>query len=108
MDLAVRVLLVGLAAWRVSALLSYERGPFGVFEWFRSLVAPEADEDGAVVAYDPLIYARVELETALACPWCLSPWTAGAFWLLWELSPVAVAVLAAAAIVVISERLARP
>jgi hypothetical protein len=107
MDLALRVLLVGLAAWRVSALLSYEDGPFGVFVRFRALFAPgpnfaTTDEPNGWRAT-----LRSECYQVLSCVWCLSPWAAAAAWGVWELSPAVVAVGAAAAIIVLVERAAR-
>ena len=105
-DTFVRVILVGLAAWRVSALLSYERGPFGIFSQLRWRITCEPDEKGLIPVDGWLDRLRLEVAQAFDCVWCLSPWTAAGAWLLWEVAPQAVAVGAAAAIIVLVERLA--
>ncbi len=106
MDLALRVLLVGLAAWRISALLSYERGPFGLLERLRQAIRLEAEPDGSLPnGWGPSF--RLEVEEALSCVWCLSPYTAVTMLVIWEIAPVVVAALAAAAIVPVWDRLAR-
>jgi hypothetical protein len=107
MELALRVLLVGLAAWRVSALMSYERGPFSVVARLRGWIAIVARPDGEVVVDGWFGRLRLEAEQMLSCIWCLSPWTAVGMWFVWGVSPAVVAVGAAAAIIVLVERLAR-
>ncbi len=103
MDLALRVLLVGLAAWRVSALLSYERGPFALLERLRQAVRLEDEPDGSLPnGWGPSF--RLEVEEALSCVWCLSPWAAVLLWGVWAVSPAVVGVAAAAAVVVAVER----
>jgi hypothetical protein len=93
-DLALRALLVGLAAWRVGVLLIEEEGPFEIFARLRNLIAPDEVEYGTL---------RFQLVKLISCIFCLSPWLAAGGWLLWEASPVPVAIAAAAAIVVLVE-----
>ncbi len=107
MDLAFRVLLVGLAAWRASALISYERGPFGVLGWLRSRIAIVARPDGEIVVDGWVGRFRLEAEQVFSCVWCLGVYIAPAMWFVWDVSPEVVAVGAAAAIIVLVERLAR-
>ncbi len=94
-----QVAIIGLAAWRLTALLSYERGPFDVFVRLRSLLGFEHDEDGK-----PDSWPGGVLQDVISCPWCLGlPMAAVAFGL-WQVVPLAVIVLAAATVVVAVER----
>jgi hypothetical protein len=93
-----RVLLSGLAAWRVAALLSYEVGPFEIFERLRHAIAPDGRE---------LSRWRQEFDRLLSCVWCLSPWLAVLAWYTYGAAPAVIAVLAVAALVPITERIAR-
>lgn len=91
-----QAILVGLGAWRLSALLTYEDGPWDVFARLRLRVGlrPGAPVEGLL----PGIFN---------CVWCASVWVASGLWLLSELHPLFAAVPAAWALAVISERLAR-
>ena len=72
-----------LATWRISALLSYEAGPFGILEWIREKVGIIHDDEGEKIAVHDNIFAQV-----LDCVWCISVWI-GAFVTIWIwLSPV--------------------
>ncbi len=94
-----QAILIGLAAWRLTALLSYERGPLDVFLRLRSLLGFEHDDDGR-----PESWADGVVRNLIACPWCLGlPMAAVAFGL-WQVVPLAVIVLAAATVVVAVER----
>lgn len=86
--------LIGLAAWRLSALLAYEDGPLNMFARVRLLFSGR-----------PPLGAPGVPEW---CVWCLGPWMAAACYGLWELEPLAVVVIAASSVVVIVERWARP
>ncbi len=97
-DLLVQTLLIGLAAWRLSALLSYERGPFDIFQRFRNLLGYTHDDSGVPSSW-PDGWREI-----LSCPWCLSPWMAAACYGLWVWQPLIVVVIAAATIVVVVER----
>lgn len=91
--------MIGLAAWRVTALLSYERGPWDVALRLRERVGFEHDDDGRVVQYPDRNLPRL-----IACPWCLGVWVTPLIWGLWEVWPTAVMVVAAATILVAVER----
>lgn len=98
--LLVEAVLIGLAAWRVAALVSYERGPWDVFKHFREALGVQHDEKGEPIAWPDSVLAK-----GIICPWCLGPYAAAGFWALWEYaSEAAVIVVAAAAVVVAVER----
>lgn len=94
-----QAILIGLAAWRVTALLSYERGPLDVFRVFREVLGFDHDERG-----EPIAWPSNVLTEALSCPWCLGLWSVAAMYGLWQLEPVAVMVVAAASVLVAVER----
>ncbi len=94
-----QAILIGLAAWRLTALLSYERGPFDVFLRLRTWLGFTHADDG-----QPDWWTGGVLRDLIACPWCLGlPMAAVAFGL-WQVVPLAVIVLAAATVVVAVER----
>lgn len=97
------VIIIGLAAWRISALLSYERGPFDVFLRFRELLGFEHNENG-----EPTSWPGRTLPRIISCPWCLGLWVTPAIWAVWEyIDPVIIVVVAAAAVLVAVEKWVR-
>lgn len=94
-----QVAIIGLAAWRLTALLSYERGPLDVFLRLRTWLGFEHDDDGK-----PEAWVSSPLRDGISCPWCLGLWMAAAAVGLWYIAPLAVIVLAAASVVVAVER----
>jgi len=94
--------LIGLAAWRAAALLSYERGPFDVFLRFRKALGFQHGDNG-----EPTSWPEHWLTNALSCVWCLGIWSAVAMYGVWQLEPRVVLVAAAASVVVGAERVAR-
>lgn len=94
-----QAILIGLAAWRLTALLSYERGPFSVFLVLRSRLGFHHNEDGEPDEWEGSI-----LRDMIACPWCLGLWMAAAAYGLWQITPLIVVVLAAASVVVAVEK----
>ena len=93
--------IIGLAAWRITALLSYERGPFDIFIRLRSLFGIMHDPDPP---NEPTSWPDNSLARAIVCPWCLGLWAAAAMYGLWQLEPAVVMVVAAASVVVMVER----
>ena len=98
MDKILAFIILGLATWRVSSLISAERGPYAIFDKLR---------DRAGIKYinnEPV--ADSELAMGMACVHCNSVWV-GAFasvlWLIlgepivWIAMPLA---LSAAAIII--------
>ena len=66
--------VLGLATWRVSALLSKEAGPFDVFKRIREKAGITHDENDDVFMVPHKFFAEL-----LSCVWCTSIWV-GAFW----------------------------
>ena len=96
----VEAVVIGLAAWRLSALVSYERGPGDVFLRLREALGFKHDDHGEPIAWPETWAAKL-----LSCPWCVGMWAAAGFWALWEyVSEPVVIVVAAAAVVVAVER----
>lgn len=95
--LLIRLVIVGLASWRVASLLVQEVGPFSIFWRIRKALGledPGPQPEGL----------RGELYALWSCAWCMSIWTTPAVWYLWELSPQAVGVVAAMSIAVLVNR----
>lgn len=61
------LIIVTLATWRLSSLLSNEEGPFGVFEKFRELVGVRYNQYS-----EP--YGLNGLADGVLCLWCNSVW----------------------------------
>lgn len=95
------MLIIGLAAWRITALISYERGPFDIFARFRSLLGIDHDPNPP---NEPISWPNNSLARAITCPWCLGLWMAVACWGLWEWEPTVVMVIAASTVLVAVER----
>ena len=87
--------VVGLATYRLASLLVHEDGPWAVFERIRT----RAGVPGPGEVAEATFWASL-----LSCTWCVSLWLAPALWLLWELVPIAAAILAAATISMIAGR----
>jgi len=66
--------ILGLATWRISALLSKEAGPFDVFKRIRKKAGIIHDENDDVFMVPHNFFAEL-----LSCVWCTSIWVA-AFW----------------------------
>lgn len=62
-----------LATWRLSAMLSYEAGPFDVFVSIREKAGIAHDDDGRKISDDGSFFAEL-----LDCVWCVSVWIGGA------------------------------
>lgn len=92
-DLALRVLIVGLGAWRLGSLLVHEDGPWDVFERIRRFVGlrPGEEIEG--------MWAKL-----LACMWCCTPWVASGLWALSYVRPILAALPAAWAVAILAER----
>ena len=61
------VIVLALATWRLSSLLTAEEGPFGVFTKVRHLIGVRYDEHGQP-------YGKNQLAAGVACLWCCSMW----------------------------------
>ena len=89
-----QVVIVGLAAWRLSHLLIEEDGPGAVLARFRRFIGVPVE--GEVKGLLPELFT---------CPWCLTFWTAIAMWDLYCIQWVIPAVIAAMAVAMGAERL---
>ncbi len=63
------LIVLCLATWRISALLTYEAGPFNSFLELREKAGIIHDDEGEVIGHDESFIARV-----LECLWCNSLW----------------------------------
>lgn len=78
----IEFVILGLATWRLSALLSKEAGPFDVFKRLREKAGIQHDDNGDVFMVPHHFFAEL-----LSCVWCTSVWV-GIFWgLFWILLP---------------------
>jgi hypothetical protein len=85
-DLLVAGLILAAATWRVSSLLTFERGPWRVFERIRERAGIKHSEFG-----HPNVIPDGFWPELLTCVWCCSIYV-GAFWALalWLLGAAAV------------------
>ena len=93
------VIIVGLAAWRLTALISYERGPFDVFLRFRQVLGFEHDDKGEPESWPGNTLARI-----VSCPWCLGLYSVAGMYGVWQLEPGVVMAIAAATVLIAVER----
>jgi hypothetical protein len=73
----VRLLIYGLAVYRVTHLLCYERGPLDVFDWLRSKAGIEEVTTYMIGRQPRTATERVAIgfwAELLSCPLCLSVW----------------------------------
>ena len=98
------LLIGGLAVWRLSALIAYERGPFAIFQRIRTVVGIDHFDDGSP---DPAS-VHGELAQLLHCVWCVSLWIGIGWYVGFALAsqPVLLAssILALSSLAIIMER----
>jgi len=73
--------ILSLATWRVSKLLTGEAGPFNVFLRIRKLAGIVYIDD------DPFQIPDTFFAQLLSCVWCLSIWVGALWFLAWYLVP---------------------
>lgn len=85
-SLLVAGIILALATWRVSSLLTWERGPWHVFQGIRERAGIKHSEFG-----HPNVIPDGFLAELLTCSWCCTLWV-GAFWALalWLLGAAAI------------------
>jgi hypothetical protein len=83
--------LIALAAWRVASMFVNEDGPLDIFRHIRDRLIPEGEITGF-------------LPNLLSCVWCCSVWTAAAMYLVWEVWPLPVIILAASTVAIAIDR----
>lgn len=99
-------LVMGLAVWRLSAMFSYECGPFKIFMRMRRIIGFDHADD-----CEPVSFPDNFLSSLFGCVWCLSVWFAIIIVIgdsLWPGETLIVCrILALSAVTVIIERIAR-
>lgn len=90
--------LLSLATWRLSSLITHEDGPFSMFEWIRRKAG--------------VVHGRelTGLATLFSCVWCMSIWIGAALLplaILGDVGRVLLAVPAASTLAIVIERWAR-
>lgn len=99
-----QTLLIGFAAWRLTALMSYERGPFDIFLLMRERwLGFEHDDKGKPAGWPDGVIPRM-----VACPWCLGVWAVLLVLGLWYVHTLIVVALAAMAVLVVVEQWNNP
>ena len=96
------MVIVGAAAWRISAMLAYERGPGDVFLWFRGRLGIKHNDNGEPEAWPDSFMAKL-----IVCPWCVGVFAVFGMWGVWQVAPTVVFILGAMAMVPLIERWAR-
>ena len=96
----VEAVLIGLCAWRLTALISYEDGPLRIFRRLREAMGVQHNDAG-----EPVMWPSGLITDAISCPWCLGLWMAAGTWAIWEyVSEAAVIVFAAGTVLVAVEK----
>src|SRR3990167_3377322 len=80
---ALELLVLSLAVWRASSLLTRERGPGNLFVKLRRRAGIEPDPDTG----EPEVIPDGFWPELLSCPWCLSLWLGAAAAPGWALAP---------------------
>ena len=68
------LLIFALATWRIANFLSFDPGPFDIFDKFRHFVGVRYTEHS-------IPYGTTELARGILCVWCSSVWI-GTFWVI--------------------------
>lgn len=80
------LLVLALAVFRISSLISEERGPYRILERFREFL-------GAVESHDGTMTGKGELARGIICFWCVSVWVgivvSVLYWLVPEITVMA-------------------
>lgn len=66
------LVVMALAAWRLSVFVTHERGPFGFMVKIRGWFDVEHDDTGTITSQPPTGMGQL-----LTCVWCVSWWALG-------------------------------
>jgi len=106
MDDLYKLILFGLATWRVASLLVHEDGPWRLFRRLREWAGIRHDEKG-----EALVIPDGFLAGVLSCVWCCSMWVAAGWMVLFlafgELAVIGAMVFGMSAVAVMVEKYAR-
>ena len=71
-----KLVILSLACWRISAFISYEDAPFDLMLKFREWIGIKHDIDGLPFSVEDTQGGRFVFEIAemVSCVWCLSFW----------------------------------
>lgn len=80
--------ILALATWRISHMVTQEDGPFDIFIKGRERIGRiEHDNDGIVVMIPETFFGKL-----LSCVWCLSVWAGTFFFVAYYLFPASILV----------------
>jgi hypothetical protein len=82
MNLLTIIILI-FATWRISSLLAKEKGPWDIFEKFRTLL-------GVVWDVQSKPEGTTMLSKMIVCIWCNSIWTGGIWAISYFISPLVI------------------
>lgn len=77
------IVLIMLAAWRVTTFIRIEDGPWNVMRRLRVRIGIIHDAEGVPVGWPDTLLGNL-----FKCFWCLSFWTGLGMYLFWLLSPI--------------------
>lgn len=89
------LLVLGLATWRTSNLITNERGPLDIFERLRSLAGIKH------IDHEPVEWSNDGLQLLLMCPYCNSVWIAAFYTLVLKFFPLPVMMVAVSAVAIV-------
>lgn len=74
------LIIISLAAWRITSILVREEGPYDICEKFRYMLGVRYDEHSKRVTNGNMLASLV------LCTWCTSVWVAALFFILYYIS----------------------
>lgn len=100
-------LIMALATWRISAMLSYEDGPRDVFRKLRETMGIEHQDD---IPYQIVVVNDTFLASLFSCLWCVSVWIGAIIYvghILWPDIVYLLMPFALSAVAIVIEKVAR-
>ena len=94
------ILIIGIAAWRISVFVTSGAGPWDTMLRFRELFGVEHDLDGNIQSSPVGGFGKL-----ITCIWCFSLWAVAVLGAVWYLHPSTVMLFAAWGVVGIIEGL---
>lgn len=90
-----QAILIGLAGWRLASMLVDEDGPDSIFEKLRNRVGLDT---GEVSGFFPTVFS---------CVFCMSVYTCLLFFLIWQIEPIIVMVVASMTIALLAHSIGK-
>jgi hypothetical protein len=94
LDQSLSIIILGLAAWRVSLFVTSGAGPWDFMIWIRKQFQVDHDIDGNVN-----VFPLKGIGKMLTCIWCFSLWAVVVLYAINSVAPVVIDLLAAWALV---------